>query len=209
MLLPKTLGQWFDSSPKQFEGFMHAIPGPRPAWLYARAFESAPLHGVCMELAPSAPTFWITLLMCPQLINIKLLRGHFSESTLSKWLLTGQVVDFVGMVAFPKSHIMSIVCWEYDPMKRGFGFSPLTSRYVDNFGLLTARIIGSIGMRVIGCSSAEGPPRWVKWLSMGYLFATSLTTFYDLYLFARLTWTCTLYHYRELTGNPLTLVEDQ
>lgn len=177
---------------------MHAMTGPRYAWLYARKCESAPLHAVSMELMPNNGQFWATLLVCPQLLNLNLLRDHFRESTFLRWgLASFQLFDMVDMILFPVEHVQSIFGFSGRPLV--FDFWNL--RYCEILLGLASRWATQ---RLIGRFCGDGLPNWAKWLGMGYLsFDVAVQAWCYGYNLPRML--MKLQKRGQLTGNPLTL----
>ena len=70
---------------------------------------TAELHALSKEQFPSDLEFWTTWALCPQLINLKILRRHFTAHTWLNWSMTiGSVNSIVSMVLRPRRHIREI-----------------------------------------------------------------------------------------------------
>ena len=88
---------------------MHACLCHRPAWLYQRLWPSAPLNKLCLEAFPSDGQFWLTWAACPQLLNIVILRKHFTEHTWLNWTYTvEQSGNLISMALRPRRHVRAI-----------------------------------------------------------------------------------------------------
>ena len=113
--VPTGLWAWIDHDTYAYVDFMHATNGsgwktdPRLAWLYQRLYSKAALHGLVREVIPDDKTFWLTWLACPQLINIKILRKHFTDhSWLNLTYVSQQYAELATMLLRPRQHFSTI-----------------------------------------------------------------------------------------------------
>jgi len=150
--IPTGLWGWIDRDVYAYEGFQQASICHRPAWLYQRLYSKAALHGLVREVIPDDKTFWLTWLACPQLINIKILRKHFTDNSwLNLAYVYQQYAEIALMLLRPRKHFREMpgrvlgvgAMW----LGRGFCnavFSPeLIKGYHQFCGYLTA-VFGSL-----------------------------------------------------------------
>lgn len=78
----------------------------RPAWFYQRLFTKAPLHQLSKEAYPDDATFWTVWALCPPVINLKILRNHFTAHSWLNWSLTVQNLgELMEVVLTPRRHM--------------------------------------------------------------------------------------------------------
>merc|ERR1712107_4378 len=107
--IPTDLYTWMETNSYSFEGFLHAMLCQRPAWLYQRLSDDAPLNNLVKEVFPDDNTFWFTWAFIPQLININILWKHFTAHTWLNWVcMIIQFQNILLMISAPKKHLEGI-----------------------------------------------------------------------------------------------------
>mmetsp|Transcript_67334 Transcript_67334/g.105283 ORF Transcript_67334/g.105283 Transcript_67334/m.105283 type:complete len:192 (+) Transcript_67334:28-603(+) len=108
-LIPNSLWAWIDSDIYAYQGFTHALFCHRPAWFYQRCFPKAPLHQLSKEVFPSNYSFWATWAFCPQMINLKILRTHFTAHTWLNWTyFSMDIMQLIDMIVRPRANLKNI-----------------------------------------------------------------------------------------------------
>ena len=155
--VPTGLWAWIDHDTYAYVDFMHATNGsgwktdPRLAWLYQRLYSKAALHGLVREVIPDDKTFWLTWLACPQLINIKILRKHFTDhSWRNLAIVSQQYVQIALMLLRPRRHLRGLpncafnlgMLWLF----RGFTNAVVPQRLIKSFLRITSNPIASFAI---------------------------------------------------------------
>eukprot|EP00747_Dinoflagellata_sp_TGD_P026072 gnl/TRDRNA2_/TRDRNA2_131691_c0_seq1.p1 gnl/TRDRNA2_/TRDRNA2_131691_c0~~gnl/TRDRNA2_/TRDRNA2_131691_c0_seq1.p1 ORF type:complete len:202 (-),score=37.21 gnl/TRDRNA2_/TRDRNA2_131691_c0_seq1:99-704(-) len=152
--IPNSLWEWMETDVYAYEGLMHAMICSRPAFLYQRLVETAPLHGLVQELFPSSTRFWISWVLAPQWINIKILDQHFTAHTwLNRLQWYMQWSSLISMYMTPKDELKRIGVQV--PLLMGCWFFRWAGHKVFSEGFITW---------------------WMKCLGYGQLVCTGLMT---------------------------------
>merc|ERR1712224_738644 len=106
-------------------------------------------HELSKEVFPSNFSFWATWAFCPQVINLKILRTHFTAHTWLNWTYFSlDVYQIIQMIIQPRAHIKAI------PLK-----------CVCLLGLWGFR---AMWLKLLGEATAKTLEKWGSYLTLAY-----------------------------------------